>query len=293
MGFVRTVKMSPAQWAAVAPNPRQRNTEDHARRAKHLREPHPAHAFVNAAQLPDGQFVKLDGHTRSHIWQTGDVEAPPVLTVGVWHCNSVEEAKDLYTTFDSRAATESTNDQLFGAKRDNRVEFQSELLGSVKFTNAMRSASDALFGSSKGGISTPYTLLEYWLPELKLLDSVAPSRTKFTTGVTAAALVTLRRYGPEIADFWQAFASNAGTKLGDEMDAVQAFTERLILLRKKASGGGFASRAGTQTIIAIAVSAVEAHLSGRMYSTAGSIKQTKGTSLGAWFIRAKATRRTW
>lgn len=50
-------------------NPRQRDTVQRARNAHHLTsEVQRAHLLVNVAMTRDGQFYKLDEHTRGFIW---------------------------------------------------------------------------------------------------------------------------------------------------------------------------------------------------------------------------------
>lgn len=66
----RHAKMSLHQWLQVPDNPRQRDTIRHATKAAkdHLSEPSLTHLEVSAAELPNGELLKLDGHTRSYLW---------------------------------------------------------------------------------------------------------------------------------------------------------------------------------------------------------------------------------
>ena len=70
-----TIRMSVDEWIKVKANPRQRDTEKHAAKAKHLLTPSPDHAHVSAARLPNETLVKLDGHTRALLWKRGTVPA--------------------------------------------------------------------------------------------------------------------------------------------------------------------------------------------------------------------------
>src|SRR5882672_12509291 len=98
--------MGPKDWAAIPDNPRQRDTVAHARRAAqtNLKEPHPTHLKVHMARLADGRCYKLDGHTRSYLWEIGKLEAPQAVQVQVWDVADLDAAKELYNTFDSTAA---------------------------------------------------------------------------------------------------------------------------------------------------------------------------------------------
>src|SRR4029077_6653573 len=80
----QNIEMSVADWIQVAPNPRQRDTEKHARKAKHLMTPQPTHRRVSMAMTPDGRKWKLDGHTRALLWSRNQVERPESLNVSVF-----------------------------------------------------------------------------------------------------------------------------------------------------------------------------------------------------------------
>lgn len=107
---MRTVRMTTAEWAAVPDSPRQRNTVAHSCKAMrgHLKTASPAHARVSAASI-NGQLVcKLDGHTRSYLWQSGKLSKPvgDVVFVDVYPVNDMAEANALYVQFDNAGAVE-------------------------------------------------------------------------------------------------------------------------------------------------------------------------------------------
>lgn len=296
--YAGSVEMSPTEWATILDNPRQRDTEAHARRADHLKTPHPAHLKVNMARLPDGRKYKLDGHTRSFMWQSGAVEAPPMLSVDVWNCRTLEDAKGLYSTFDSKKAVESAADQIFGAKREHGIKYESPLLANGKFSAGMRFAEGCLFGDSVARDLSIYDLLANWGDELSMLDDCKPTTKRFHTGIIAAALLTFRRYGADAQEFWAAFALGAGTKANGEVDAVQALEERME--RRRAESRLTGSTNLTE-IVGIAISAYERFRHGETYiaervvgdtKVRGSgIKTTRGNSLQEWLIAAKKVSR--
>jgi hypothetical protein len=287
--YLGTIDMTPGQWATVIENPRQRDTEKRARNANHLRQLHPSHVKVNAAQTPDGQLYKLDGHTRSFLWSSGEVEAPAKLYVDLWHCPDVESVKEMYGTFDSKSAAETIGDQVFGAVRELKFDFQSELLKSQRFAGAMRYAYEAMHGAAACRAKTTYEMARYFKRELNMLDACMPSSNYFQAAMVAAALITFRRYGEQASQFWTAIASNAGFKNSDGMDAVQALLERMARLRESRQTSG---RGNNLHIIAVCLSAFESHRSGYRYSlTRGGIKAIGDVAFREWMASAKSARR--
>ena len=87
------ITMKIEEWIHVPDNPVQRNTEEHARRARHLFNPSPTHAVAAMAELPDGQRFKLDGHTRAYLWARGDVAPPPVMYIDLYECETQGEVE--------------------------------------------------------------------------------------------------------------------------------------------------------------------------------------------------------
>ena len=287
--FVGTVTMTPAKWAGVTVNPRQRDTAKHAARAKHLRTPHAAHCKVAMARcLEDGESYKIDGHCRDFLWTNGSLEAPQELVVDVWECATLADVKELYRTYDSAGATETVSDKMAGGYREMGLQFVSKLLNSQRYANSMRIAYELLCGSAEASQMEVYDLLRYWRPELELIDSLQASRTPFPSGVHAGLFITLRRYGPRAIPFWEAYAKGLGTKFEAEYDAVQAFTNRVEKLRNiKALSG----RDNCVILVGYSISAVEGFMRGQTYTQA--IKPSRGESLLRWFQRAKRTERSW
>lgn len=284
-------ELSVDHWITVPDNPRQRDTETRARRAKHLREPHPTHCLVNMARLPDGTCRKLDGHTRAYLWQQGTLERPAKVFATIWHCSSIEDVKALYGTFDSTDAVETVGDRVFGAVREHEIKFDSELLGSLRFASGMRVASDLMEGQIASRSKTIYEMVDYWLPELRLLDECRPSRKRFHTGVMAAALLTFRRYGPEASNFWKTFAMGAGTKINGDRDAIQALEERMEYLR---SHQGVTGRGNANQVVRICLSAFDAYRNDYTYTAKGNGIKSWGDNTFDRFIAAAAkTMRRW
>jgi len=288
----RRVYMSPQEWADIAPNPRQRDTARHARRANHLKTPHPIHAFVNMAQLPDGRRYKLDGHTRGYLWAKGEVTSPEILIVECWDVQGLDQVKDLYGLFDNSQAVEGTVDRMFGAYREHDLRFKSQLLASQKIASSLRISYQVLFGAKAGLVSSAseYDLLAYWMPELRLLDECEPSSKYFPTGISAGALITLRRYGPDAVDFWHRYALDRGTKIAGERDPVQALRDRVDNMRGNRQ---FTSAGNISILIALGVSALSADRRGQTYKDGGGVKTLGKEAMSAFVASAKNTLRTW
>lgn len=281
-------RMSPAEWAAIPDNPRQRDTEARAKRAVHLLVAHPCHRKVNGAILPDGTRIKVDGHTRGWLWARGLAQAPDIVDVQWWRCAARQDAMNLYSTFDSPAAVERASDRMYGGMRALNLQFESELLKSRRFTTAIDVAYSSLF-SARVDV---FEHLRYWEPELKLFDRCGPTSKRFITGLSAGALLTFRRYGAEASPFWDAFSKNAGMKVDREMDAVQALTERAAAIVRTRNTVG---RGNHENLIAVVISAFERYRRGESYSTENlaGIKAARGESLKRWLAAAVCTDRVW
>lgn len=283
--YVGTIEMTASQWHATENNPRQRDTESHGRRADHLRRPHPAHSKVNAARLPDGHLLKLDGHTRDWLWAAGKLAPPPILFVDIWECPSRDAACELYVTFDSSDAVETVTDKLFGGVRESGLEFQSEVLKSFRYVAALRIGYELLFGQTAARSTQVYTLLEFWTPQLMVIDECGGTRKLFHTGILAAALLCAYRYGTDAVPFWTAYAKRQGNKVGDEMDAVQALELRMLERRRV---GVLNGRANSLKVITYSLSAFERFKRGDLYLASGSgVKAMQQAALAQWTDAAK------
>lgn len=273
------VEMSPLTWIGVPDNPRQRDTEARAKKARHLRKPHETHRIVNMAVLPDGTKIKLDGHTRAYMWRHALVEKPSFVTVNVWRCGTLDDVRELYSTFDSKDAVESASDQMFGGMKDASLTLESPLLKGGRFTAAMRCATDLVYGKESRRMSI-YDQLAAWNDELKLLDECRPTSIRFNTGVTAGALISFARYRHRVSDFWKGYAMNAGTKQEDEMDAVQALSERIAMFSKQRQ---LAGSGNYYRIVGVCLSAIDADLRGIGYSPRGGVRALQKAALKRWF----------
>lgn len=268
--YLQRVEMSVAQWATVQDNPRQRDTELHAKKAKHLRTYDPIHRFVSMARLPSGELFKLDGHTRSLIWSRGEVVAPGTVVVDVFACDTIQSVQELYSKIDSQSAVETGADKLNGAARQHGLQFESVMLKGGRYGTAVKRLymltaknwtpwSDAQF---------IYDAVGFWVPELRLLDKVNPHRSAFTAGVTMAALATFKRRGTLASKFWTAYSQDKGTRDSQHMDGVQALREAVVNVKLKAAGrsldGGYNQQA---SLLGKGILAFEAYRHNTLYKS--------------------------
>lgn len=223
-----SISMTVDQWLAVADNPRQRDTERHALKARHLDSLSPTHAFVSAAKLPDGSLVKLDGHTRALKWRRGELARPPRLEVAIIEVRNVEEAKELYTHFDNKAALETAPDQVSGAFREMGFKPKSPLLAHGNISQALRICWVGFHGYSDRG-RTVYDQINEFAVEILELDDLCVKKRQASSGIVAAFLLTHRKHGPDVVQFWRKFFNNEGYKADGEMDCVQGLIESSLI----------------------------------------------------------------
>lgn len=211
-------KMTVDEWISVSDNPIQRDTVVHAEKAKkaHLRTYSPTHASVAAAVLPGGRLVKLDGHTRALLWSQNHLERPPYVEASIYLVKNMDEAKELYTHFDSKEQTETFSDMKFGAFRDAGIDAWSGLVKRQNNASVFRKLAP------KG--ATIYQIIYGWRREILLLDSVGFSKNSLKAGGILGSLVLLRCCQVDsVIRFLQDIQKNAGTKTRDGMDSVQMF----------------------------------------------------------------------
>jgi hypothetical protein len=284
-----TRKMLTQDWIKVQDNPIQRDTERHALKAKHLRNPHPTHSVVHAAQLPNDKLVKLDGHTRALLWKRKEIAVPLQVTVVTYPVKDMAEAEQLYQDFDSKDALETTRDKVSGAYNKHDFNPQSPLLQYGTVVQGLRIALGVLLGGSVktaaasggGAKTTPrqrevsgatvYQMVNEFSAELHMLDGFGLRQGQITSGIIAAFIISARKYGHEVTTFWTGVFGNAGTKRGGEMDGIEAVSQ-LIAINK---GRGF-NKMKTADIAARALMGLEKWRKGEMLGRMPSPMDTTG-----------------
>ncbi len=256
------IKMTTAEWIAVRTNPIQRDTERHAQKAKHLHTPQDIHAVVFAARLPTGELVKLDGHTRAFLWQLGTIPSPKQITVIVTDVASDEEAAEQYKFHDSKDALEGTADKLSGALRGLKHTPKSSFIASGGFSSALRIAWIGLFGHARNmRARDEYEAVATFLPEIAALDGMDLRRSQTSTGLTAAIILSYRRYGEAVLPFWHGVFTDAGDKRDGRMDAIQALHEITIKHRKRLGG------TAAKELCSKALACIDKWLEGEMFNS--------------------------
>lgn len=256
----RRIEMSVSDWIEVPDNPVQRDTEAHLRgRGKHVLDPKPTHAHVAMCEDPKGRRWKADGHSRGLAWQRGLVMRPPILYVDVYPVRDAAGAAEIYKLFDSKDAVETAAQQVSGAYRYNAFTPTSRLLSRNVLANAVRLADGFSRGQRRASqpkdIET-HKVVELWLEELKLLDSLDPVPRRFPGPLVTAALMTFRKHEAKAKDFWRLYSDDAGEKLKDVgMDPVEALSR--FQLEARVVGG-------PTEMVGKALAAFEAHRENRI-----------------------------
>ena len=225
--------MTPAEWYTVPDNPVQRDTKRHADQAakKHLTKSISAHWIVHMAKLPDGRCFKLDGHTRSLLWEDGRLEAPEQLMVITHLCQDIEEVKTHYSTHDNRDAGEKAPDIVYGGFRLHGINPQSSLFKKCMLATVMRILPNT--GDNQ------YNNIGKWKSEIIAFDEADPVYGPlYPSGVVAGALATFRRHPEAAAEFWSTFQADGGCKEGTTRDGVQALREYIPINRSSSGRDG-------------------------------------------------------
>lgn len=262
-------KMLVEDWIAVSPNPIQRDTERHLAKAKHLHTPHPTHSVVHAAELPSGKMFKLDGHTRALGWKRKMFAGPMQVTVLVYPAKDMEEVEQLYKDFDSRDALETQRDKVSGAFNRHSFEPQSGLVQAGNLTYALRIAWGILQGLSansggSGGVGSRaskktaeirskdvYAMIDEFSYELHALDGFGLGQGQASAGIVSACLVSFRKYGHKVTPFWRGVFAGEGSKVGGQMDGIQALCELIMQRRGRGFGGQATADTCSRALMAV------------------------------------------
>lgn len=239
--FLRQIKMSIQQWNAVPPFREQRDTEAHARYALrpgkgHLREWSDVHARGLAmAVFPDGSQCKIDGHTRSHIWQKGGMANVPAnvsLMVDVFACDNQEDALALYDKFDNGAPIKTVADIAYGA-------MNAEGITDLLKTGWIRKANIKTAVSLATGLDDVRAGIRETAEALVDLDAISPRKSGFRSGVMAAALLTLAADGGKALErFWKPYNDGEFVRSRKQQNAMSALHERVEQMRSGRVVGG-------------------------------------------------------
>jgi hypothetical protein len=238
------LEMPVEEWIAMPGHPRQRDTDRHSKKShwKRVRKLTGAAAEaqrqVIAAEL-DGKLIKVDGHTRAHLWSTGYLKRPDTVLVNVYRCSSLTELIRLYSIFDSQDAVEKQQDRVSGAMRQYHVKLTSKRLFQGAFTDSLSIAwrgiargKDA-FGQDYDDFDV-YQAVRLFKKQLEALDSVEPDGVVFHTGPIAAALIDLTLHEDALPFYARLSKRHSTLKDQPPFDPVEGV--RWMMHNTKASG---------------------------------------------------------
>ncbi len=107
--------MTVDEWNNVTDNPRQRDTERHAKKIMGDFSPWLEQGeIVQAARLPGGNLYKLNGHTRGYGWVNRLIHRPDKIQVEIFEAKDVEEVVKMYHLYDNVRYSESPSDLVSG-----------------------------------------------------------------------------------------------------------------------------------------------------------------------------------
>lgn len=228
--------MTAHEWLLIPDNPRQRDTERRALRAKHLFNLEAAHTIVHMAEWDGGQ-CKVEGHTRAKIWHDRPDIAPDVIDVRVYLVANEQAAKELYLRFNSKPEAETSFDRCFSAMRDAGIVPQNTLVRDARFSNAARAAVGFLTsGDRRGSLynSSVYEAVREFKVEIEALDRTSLTKHKMIGPAICCYMLSFRKHGSEVNEFFARYAADAGVKGGRSRCCVQHFSEAM----KEANGHG-------------------------------------------------------
>jgi hypothetical protein len=226
------VKMKIDDWAEIADNPNQRDTVTHAKKAlrMHLSEFSETHAKVAAAELPDGTRYKLDGHTRSYLWATGDLVAPKILYCDLYQVSSMKNVINLYNCFDNQFAAETATDRLASAFNLHGVDHRSRIFKAGGTTTALKTIyALRTHGLSKINIADPVKIFK---KAINIIDSANFAHFQFPATVLAATIMSVHRDGADALNFWKDYDIDAGKKTPKKFDAVYCLRDFVRTMRE-------------------------------------------------------------
>lgn len=265
----RSLRM--ADFIAIRDNPAQRDTERHAANARHLTTFDPHHLQVSVAVLPDGEILKLDGHSRAYIWERGlsNVVVDDMrVNVDLYAVADNAALVSLYSRFDSRYAVDTERDVLYSAIRVVGLNFVSPMMQKLVFGGAIsrtfrlcarrqplierkdpkkiehdpsrqrlrdRSGFSPLLVKFTNYKDLVYMekLVEFFKEELVLFDATIPEKKDYTVAVIVAAIITLMRYPREAKNFWSDYNNDLGVKNSVSRDGVESVGKILADIRTR------------------------------------------------------------
>jgi hypothetical protein len=204
------IQVPMAVFESVPDNRRQRDTLEHAKKWQReirsgVRQPGyiPPHSDVVIAVWPTG-IMKCDGHTRMYMWRNGLLDHPPqgIVNILIKYVANEQEALDLYTFYDNKAAAETSADVSAGAQRLTGIILTKPFFSKGGNTQALRNSYAMMIGGfdksrpnrspiGREKIPDERGLKELFLPVLAHLDRIDPfDSTLWQAQILTTAIAT-------------------------------------------------------------------------------------------------------
>lgn len=214
--------------------------------------------YLNADQLNDvdmrthvtgavfeGRVINIDSNARVHNWRELDEDKNPLLAfpadgkvkVTLIQCPTWKDVEFIYDQMNSEDSRVTAGDRVDTAR--SRAGYAPQTVLTAK---RMGTSVFAMVGCTKKEIDDAYA---DWKAELTLLDSLGvndkfsakdPMRKKYSVGICAAMLMTIRQNANKALAFWTAYAAN------DRSIPEVKLLLTNVELEQGSAGGGFNAR---------------------------------------------------
>ena len=224
--------------------PCQRNTEARLLKArKYLKNVRPEHCIVHLVRLtkncevagklyPKGMLFRNDGNTRAMNWQEGGSDyLPQKLVAIIYEYEDLEEIRKAYDCFDSAEATEKNQQKIYGILT-GFYDYApvSEKLTQGQIISGMNKACHLIKPTEWNqtnvkGAEQLRDELAYWMinGSLQALDGLMNKKDRWCQPFIAAALLSLRHYGPKnqkLLQAWKLIEKGAADTTNSSWDGV-------------------------------------------------------------------------
>jgi len=281
-------KMTPEQWAQIPDNRIQRDTVRHAVKViKNFQEIISTHLMVEAAIFPDGSLVKLDGHTRSLLWEQGRAPVPDFILVKIHKVFSLQKADYLYRTIDSRSAVDSAGDDIFGILKKKNFTGSSKIVKQGRLSLCLKVVEWARTGQAPANSIDKEAAIDQWFREIVFSDEIVTGGgggAKVYAGIFAAMMLSVQKHGKEnAAAFWRLYLS----KKEEGLDATNPVIKLRLHMSDRKRDARTASMKNSREITENAIFAVHQWLRGR------PIKRIRGYDLVTYLDRSLTYSKRW
>ncbi len=224
-----TLQLSVDDWINVPGHPRQRDTLRHSK-AAHW---HTAQKATGALKIHLGHVVgailnntlyKIDGHTRAHLWETGQLVRPQHIIVTAYQVKDKQELNALYGVMDIASAAERPSDKISGAYQECGLTLTSKRLKNGNIGEALYMAARGepkAKRSKKQQSFDLYEAVKIFAPELQIIDNLHPDPKIYCSGILAAALI-MQTLNPKTLEFFRLLGDKRGEKIKGRMDPVES-----------------------------------------------------------------------